>query len=119
VHNPKPSRQQGRYLHTGSAQWRAIRKAQLEQFPLCADCGQPANEVDHIEGDTSRNVIGVDLASLCKPCHSLRTSGGDRNRGCDANGNPLDPNHHWNRERSLGRFDSRHVAQPSRTRPQN
>lgn len=60
-------------MHTDTAQWRAIRTAQLERFPLCAHCGQPANEVDHIEGDTSRNLIGIDLQSLCKPCHSRKT----------------------------------------------
>jgi 5-methylcytosine-specific restriction endonuclease McrA len=54
-------------------QWQAIRKAQLERYPLCAHCGLPANEVDHIEGDTSKNIIGIDLQSLCKPCHSRKT----------------------------------------------
>ena len=66
-------RQRSRFLHTGSAQWRAIRKAQLERFPLCEDCGAPAMEVDHNTDDTSRNVIGEELSSLCKPCHSKRS----------------------------------------------
>lgn len=61
-------------MRTDCAQWRAIRVAQLERFPLCAYCGQPANEVDHIDGDTSRNLIGIDLQSLCKPCHSRKTA---------------------------------------------
>jgi len=61
-------------MRTDCAQWRAIRKAQLERYPLCAHCGQSANEVDHIEGDTSLNLIGIDLQSLCKPCHSRKTA---------------------------------------------
>lgn len=65
-------RQQRRMLSTSCAQWRAIRKAQLEREPLCADCGGPANEVDHINGDTYNNLPD-NLDSLCKPCHSART----------------------------------------------
>ncbi len=97
----KPSRQQGRFLHTGSKQWRAIRKAQLERFPICEDCDQPAIEVDHNTNDTSRNEIGVELSSLCKVCHSRRTYARQHGRtprivGCDVEGWPLDPGHHWN-----------------------
>ncbi len=126
VHNPKTNRQQGRYLHTGSSQWRAIRKAQLERFPLC-ECGQPANEVDHIKGDTSRNLIGIDLSSKCKECHSVKTARDEHFKrtgkhlpvkGCDADGYPLDPAHGWN-EKSLGRLDSRHDLPSSRARPQD
>ena len=101
---PTYDRQSTRYLHTGSKQWRAIRKAQLELYPLCADCGDAANEVDHLR-DTSDNVIGVDLASMCKPCHSRRTAARERGIvprivGCDVDGWPLDPNHPWNNEKS-------------------
>lgn len=116
-------RQRVRFLHTGSAQWRAIRKAQLERFPLCEDCGAPALEVDHNTDDTSRNVIGEELSSLCKPCHSKRTrerqSGRARRmKGCDANGMPLDPSHPWNREeKSLEGGSPRHARPPSHARP--
>ena len=109
MHKPKPSRprdttaaarQRARYLHTGSKQWRAIRASQLSQFPLCEDCGQLATEVDHNTNDTSRNLIGVELSSLCKPCHSRRTMRRERGLsaivGCDAQGWPLDPMHPWN-----------------------
>lgn len=105
---PAPSkytRQADRFLHTGSKQWRAIRRAQLERFPLCEDCNEPANEVDHNTDDTSRNGIGVELSSCCKPCHSRRThqrlyQTKPRIVGCDADGWPLDPGHHFNREKS-------------------
>lgn len=74
AHHARPNdRQRRRYLHTGSAQWRAIRKAQLERFPLCERCSDAANEVDHRNGDTSDNRIGIALASLCKSCHSAKT----------------------------------------------
>lgn len=103
--NPATERQRRRYLHTGSAQWRAIRKLQLERFPLCEDCERAglvtaAHEVDHNTGDTSRNMIGIELSSLCKPCHSSRTARRERGLptviGCDADGWPLCPNHYWN-----------------------
>lgn len=100
---PTYDRQSTRYLHTGSKQWRSIRRAQLERFPLCEDCNEPANEVDHNTGDTSRNLIGIELSSLCKPCHSRRTAARERGEvpriiGCDVDGWPLDPNHPWNDE---------------------
>lgn len=89
--------QRDRYLHTGAKQWRAIRATQLALYPLCEDCGQLANEVDHNTNDTSRNLVGVELSSLCKPCHSRRTVRRMRGLtavvGCDADGMPHDPLH--------------------------
>ena len=72
LNEQKRRRESKRFLHTGSAQWRAIRKAQLEREPLCRDCGAPANEVDHINGDTANNLPS-NLASMCKSCHSAKT----------------------------------------------
>lgn len=108
VHKPTYARQASRFLHTNSAQWRAIRKAQLERFPMCEDCrDQPAREADHHTNDTSQNRIGIDLSSLCKPCHSRRTAARQHGRetgiwGWDVNGWPLDPNHPWNKEKIAG-----------------
>ena len=65
-------RQSRRFLPTNSAQWRKIRKAVLERNPLCRDCGAPANEVDHVDGNTANNLPD-NLDALCKPCHSART----------------------------------------------
>ena len=96
VHKPAKLR----HLPTNSAQWRAIRAAQLERYPLCAHCRAPANEVDHINGDTRMNMIGVHLQSLCKSCHSRKTAGGNV-KGHDESGRPIDPNHPWNCQKSL------------------
>lgn len=107
---PTYDRQRTRHLHTGSKQWRTIREVQLQRFPFCEDCAAmgvstPANEADHNTNDTSRSAIGVELSSLCKPCHSTRTARRERGLptvyGCDADGLPLDPDHPWNREKSL------------------
>ena len=65
-------RQRSRFLATNSTQWRKIRKAVLERHPLCVDCGGPANEVDHIDQDTSNNLPD-NLAAMCRSCHSAKT----------------------------------------------
>lgn len=120
------ARQKARYLRTDCAQWRAIRKGQLQRFPMCG-CGQPANEVDHIEGDTSKNMIGVDLQSMCKRCHSTKTADDLHvqrtgrhlpTKGCDVDGYPLAPDHWWLGERkSLERLAPQSDCPPSRAAP--
>lgn len=101
---PEPSRQQRRFLHTGSKQWRSIRQAQLEREPLCRHCGAPATEVDHIDGDDANNLLD-NLQSLDKSCHSVKTQADEYYKrtgirqpikGSDVYGWPRDPHHHWN-----------------------
>lgn len=53
--------------------WRKIRSAKLNRDPFCYSCGDPANEVDHIDGN-ARNNDPSNLRSACKPCHSRRTA---------------------------------------------
>lgn len=59
--------------------WRdQIRPAQLRREPLCRFCledgrTEAAAEVDHIDGDPWNNRED-NLRSLCKPCHTGRTS---------------------------------------------
>lgn len=67
----------------------------------------PANTVDHIKpisngGEAFPSHDG--LASYCHPCHSAKTARGAEagairstkpRKGCDVNGMPLDPEHHW------------------------
>lgn len=100
-------RRAARYLSYSGKQWQAIRKAQLDLYPLCRHCGRPATDVDHIEGDTSKNIVGVELQSLCHACHSVKTAADEHYRrtgkrlpikGCDVDGWPLDPWHPCNVE---------------------
>lgn len=94
--------------HLYGRAWQKRRKRQLDQHPLCALCMRMRGKVtaatvaDHIrphKGD--RVLFAGPLQSLCESCHNswkqeLETTG--HIRGCDLNGNPLDPNHPWNRE---------------------
>jgi len=89
--------------------WRKARLAYLAKHPLCRrhqERGEivAATVVDHIvphKGDMklfwdSKN----NWQSLCKHCHDswkqrLEKSG--KEVGCDLEGAPIDPNHHWNK----------------------
>lgn len=58
--------------------WQRIRAAVLALHPMCVMCAKVgkrtvANEVDHIDGDSSNNA-NDNLRALCKPCHSRRTA---------------------------------------------
>lgn len=91
-----------------TAAWQRLRKAKLARDPLCEYCPNgtvtPATEVDHRTA-ISKGGAPFDwgnLASTCKPCHSLKTNhvdvlGKDRVpvKGCDADGRPLDREHPW------------------------
>ena len=94
----------GRLLPLNSDAWRKLRKQVLAEEPLCRHCAAqgltvPATEVDHMNGaaDNSRDA----LQALCKPCHSIKTMaelyGREARMGCDAEGNPTNPMHHWNK----------------------
>lgn len=91
-------------LYTTS-RWRRLRAMQLLAEPLCSSCCArglvtEASVVDHIEphkGDMDKFWYGA-LQSLCSRCHNsdkqlLESSGGVL--GCDKDGVPLNPNHHW------------------------
>ena len=93
----------GRLLPLNSDAWRKLRKQVLAEEPLCRHCAAqgltvPATEVDHMRGaaDNSRDA----LQALCKPCHSIKTMadlyGRPARMGCDAEGNPINPEHPWN-----------------------
>lgn len=93
----------GRTLPLNSRAWLNLRKSVLAEQPLCQYCPPgvltPANTLDHKNNDPSDNSRS-NLISCCVPCHSLKTASDMHGRparlGCDADGNPSNPMHHWN-----------------------
>ena len=83
------------------------RKRWLQLQPLCVQCEaegivKEAEEVDHIiplfkgGADDESN-----LQSLCKAHHLAKTAidlGWNLTGGCDSNGHPTNPHHHWNQQ---------------------
>lgn len=93
----------GRLLPLNSEAWRKLRAHVLAGEPLCRHCTArgltvPATEIDHRDNNPANNDP-VNLCPLCRPCHSRKTAkdmGHNVRMGCDAQGKPLDPGHHWN-----------------------
>lgn len=94
-----------RTLPLNSAAWQKLRALVLAHEPLCRDCQgmgriEPATDVDHDDGNPGNNDW-ANLVPRCHSCHSHKTArerhGLKARQGCDVNGWPLDPNHHWNR----------------------
>lgn len=88
-----------RTIPLNSARWGRMRAYVLAREPLCRHCGDVATDLDHISGDPSDNR-DANLQPLCHGCHSHKT-GRERAglgivHGCDADGMPRDPTHHWN-----------------------
>ena len=79
---------------------------QLASYPLCRHCEgrgilEPAVEVDHIQriADGGDWFDPANLQSLCHSCHSRKTKrdeGANVKMGCNQDGIPIDPVHHWN-----------------------
>ncbi|WP_159990826.1 HNH endonuclease [Pelistega ratti] len=89
--------------------WQRLRLAFLKKNPLCVYCERQgkvteAKVVDHIvphQGDQKLFWDQKNWQALCKSCHSSvkqREETGSLQKGCDVNGIPLDPNHHWNKK---------------------
>lgn len=84
-----------------TARWQARRKAQLQREPLCAMCDRPtpATIADHIEPHKGNEAAfwQGELQSLCKLHHDSTKAMLEKGkvRGCDRDGTPLDPLHHW------------------------
>ncbi|MAR55843.1 MAG: HNH endonuclease [Rickettsiales bacterium] len=86
--------------------WQAARATFLKKHPICVKCPKhrprSATVVDHIvphKGDQKLFWDQTNWQPLCATCHSAIKQAEERNgyvMGCDANGIPLDPNHHWN-----------------------
>ena len=89
-----------------TARWLRLRKTHLAGEPLCRMCRSqgyitPANVVDHIvahKGDVNLFYDQHNLQTLCKEHHDstkhAEESGG-RILGCNREGVPIDPLHHW------------------------
>ena len=95
-----------------TSRWQKLRLAKLAESPVCKACELRgltvvANTVDHIlpirqGGDPFPALDG--LMSLCERCHNEKTSSFDRTngnvnnrrfKGCDTDGNPIDPSDGW------------------------
>ena len=108
----RPARPSGRdadprrTIPLNSSRWRKLRACVLSGEPLCRHCKARgvvtmATDVDHADGNPGNNDPS-NLQALCHECHSRKTT---RERhglpadmpGCNADGWPADPAHHWNR----------------------
>ena len=89
-----------------TAAWGKLRAGQLLRQPLCEFCLpnhiSPATVVDHIiphKGDPVLFFSSDNLQSLCKQCHDSAKQSAEKRGvaavGCDEDGTPLDPTHHW------------------------
>ena len=101
--------------HRGSARqrgytraWEKAREGHLRHEPLCRMCKQQgrvtaASVVDHIKphkGDRRLFWDRSNWQSLCKPHHDSTKQRMEKKGvvlGCDVDGQPLDPQHRWNR----------------------
>ena len=95
------------HLYT-TARWRRLRAGVLMREPLCRYCKAlgritASSICDHIEphrGDVAKFWSGP-FQALCKTCHDgtkQQLEKGGRLRGCNPDGWPIDPNHHWQGE---------------------
>ncbi|MCI5044684.1 MAG: HNH endonuclease [Aquisalinus sp.] len=95
-----------------TAAWKKLRRAKLAAEPFCYPCWLRdryvfAEVVDHIiaiksGGEAFPPMDG--LMSMCAKCHNEKTAGldrpnqhvsGRRFKGCDEQGNPIDPDDPW------------------------
>ena len=92
------------------SRWRRLRARFLVDNPLCVMCTDagrttPATELDHIKRHKGDSVLFYDPKNwqgLCAFHHRSIKAQMERSgtvRGCNADGTPLDPNHHWNKGR--------------------
>ena len=90
-----------------SYKWQQARAGYLRKHPLCVRHEArgdvvAASVVDHKKphrGDMKLFWDSKNWQALCKQCHDswkqrLEKSG--KTAGCEPNGVPFDPNHHWN-----------------------
>ena len=91
-----------RTLKLNGSAWQKLRASVLAGEPLCRHCTARgltvvATDLDHRDGNPGNNDA-VNLQPLCHECHSRKTAadhGKNVRQGCDKDGMPLDPHHHW------------------------
>lgn len=89
-----------------SQRWRSARHTYLGRNPLCLMCKsigrlEPATVVDHVIPHRNDMTLFWDTANwqpLCKHCHDSYKQRHEKSKiiGCNEQGLPLDPSHHWN-----------------------
>jgi len=88
-----------------NSRWRKRRAELLRKEPLCRYCrakglAVEATVADHVTPHKGDPVLFEGrLQPLCKACHDRvkkLEEGGKGVIGGDTQGNPIDPNHHWN-----------------------
>ena len=88
--------------------WQKYRERYLREHPLCVMHQQQgravaAEVVDHIiphKGDHKLFWDPKNHQALCKQCHDRHKQRLEKSGaviGCDLNGVPIDPGHHWHR----------------------
>lgn len=93
-----------------TARWQRLRAQQLRQEPLCRRCKREgritaATVAHHVvahKGDERLFFDASNLAASCKPCHDTIEQSIERlgyEKGCDADGNPVDPEHPWSKKK--------------------
>lgn len=89
------------------SRWQRYRKGFIAANPLCVFClrmgrTEPTTVVDHIiphRGDDTLFWDPSNHQGLCATCHSSTKQAEEKSghrRGCDVDGNPIDPSHRWN-----------------------
>ena len=92
--------------------WQQARLEYLKRNPLCVECRKQgritqATVVDHIvphKGDRTLFWRRSNWQPLCASCHSShkqRVESSGKVVGCDVDGVPLDPSHHWTKTRGF------------------
>ena len=108
AHDAKRRQEQPHRGLYGTARWRAVRHDQLTRHPLCAYhlqreqyvAATVCHHVNPADKEKAETFFRGPFESLCKGCHDSAGQKEDKGNGpigCDVDGNPLDPNSHWNK----------------------